>query len=224
MAQETMTLVPWRLKFFLSSNVPLLYHLAVNAGLRANSPEHWDARLAETWDDPVRHWPTKNALIASRTMPTDVILDVGCGDGHMLRTLRSAGYQHLHGLEISDYAVQRLRGEGIHMHKGKLPRIPLPDNTFDVVIASQVLEHVIRRRLFLKEIKRVLKPGGVACIFVPDNCLGPIDEKEHVICYNSGSLRAFLERFFSSVEIESMRDVNHAAPILYARLEKEPAG
>ena len=216
-----MTLVPWRLKYFLSKNVPLLYHLAVNAGFRANSSEHWDTRLAETWDDAARHWPTKNALIASVTKPTDVILDVGCGDGHMLRTLKGAGYRHLHGLEISDYAVQRLRGEGIHMHKGKLPRIPLPDDAYDVVIASQVLEHVIRRRLFVKEIRRVLKPGGLACIFVPDDCLGPIDEKEHVICYNSESLHRFLGEFFSSVEIESMRDVNHAAPILYARLEKE---
>jgi ubiquinone/menaquinone biosynthesis C-methylase UbiE len=216
-----MTLIPWRFKFFLSKNVPLLYHLAVNAGLRANSPEHWDARLAETWDDAGRHWPTKNALIASLTKRTDVILDVGCGDGHMLRTLRSDGYQSLHGLEISDYAVQRLRGEGIHMHKGKLPRIPLPDASFDVVIASQVLEHVIRRRFFIKEIKRVLKPGGLACIFVPDDCLGPIDEKEHVICYNSRSLRAFLANYFSSVQIESIRDVNHVAPILYARVAKE---
>ena len=62
-----MTLIPWRVKYFLSKNVPLLYHFAVNAGFRANSPEHWDARLAETWNDPVRHWPIKNALIASLT-------------------------------------------------------------------------------------------------------------------------------------------------------------
>ena len=216
-----MTLIPWRVKYFLSKNVPLLYHFAVNAGLSANSSEHWDARLAQTWNDPVRHWPTKNALIASLTKPTDTILDVGCGDGHMLRTLKSAGYQHLHGLDISDYAVQRLRGEGIQMHRGDLPRIPLPDDSFDVVVASQVLEHVIRRRLFVKEMRRVLKPGGRAFIFVPDNCLGPIDEKEHVISYDAKSLRSFLGRFFSSVEVESMRDVNHAAPILYARVEKE---
>jgi len=216
-----MTLVPWRLKYFLSRHVPLLYHLAVNAGFRANSPEHWDARLAQTWDDAVRHWPTKNALIASLTKPTDVILDLGCGDGHILRTLRSAGYRHLHGLDISEYAIRRLRGEGIQMHRGRLPHIPLPDDTFDVVIASQVLEHVIRRGRFVKEIRRVLKPGGLACVFVPDNCLGPIDEKEHVICYNSGSLRSFLGRYFSSIEIESMRDANHESPILFARLTKQ---
>jgi ubiquinone/menaquinone biosynthesis C-methylase UbiE len=215
-----MTLVPWRLKYFLSRHVPLLYHLAVNAGLSANSAEHWDARLAETWDDPARHWPTKNTLIASLAKPTDTILDIGCADGHMLRTLKASGYQHLHGLEISEYSVQRLRREGIRMHWGKLPRIPLPDESFDVVIASQVLEHIIRRRLFVKEMRRILKPGGLACIFVPDNCLGPIDEKEHVICYNAESLRHFLRQYFASTEVESMRDVNHESPILFARVGK----
>jgi SAM-dependent methyltransferase len=216
----TVTLVPWRLKYFLSRHVPLLYHLAVNAGFGANSAEHWDARLAQTWDDASRHWPTKNDLIASLTNPTDVILDIGCADGHMLRTLKAAGYRHLHGLEISRYSVQRLRRDSIEMHWGKLPRIPLPDDSFDVVIASQVLEHIIRRRLFVKEIRRILKPGGLACIFVPDNCLGPIDEKEHVICYNADSLRRFLDGYFASVEIESMRDVNHESPILFARVRK----
>jgi hypothetical protein len=55
---------------------------------------------------------------------------------------------------------------------------------------------------------------------VPDNCLGPIDEKEHVICYNADSLQRFLAGYFTSVEIESMRDVNHESPILFARVRR----
>jgi 2-polyprenyl-3-methyl-5-hydroxy-6-metoxy-1,4-benzoquinol methylase len=56
----------------------------------------------------------------------------------------------LHALEISPYAEQRLRREGMTMCQGKLPDLPMPDGRFDVVIASQILEHVIRRRRFMR--------------------------------------------------------------------------
>ncbi len=55
-------------------------------------------------------------------------------------------------------ACARLNAEGIHARRGKLPRIDFPDRQFDIVIASQVLEHVIRRGLFASEIRRVLEP------------------------------------------------------------------
>ena len=215
-----MRLIPWRVKNFLSEHFPVLYHLAANAGVRANSREHWDLRLAQTWDAAERQWPTKNELTASLTKPSDVILDIGCGNGGILRHLKSLGYTHLHGLEISRYAIQRLRGEGIEMHYGFLPSIELPDASFDVVIASQILEHVIRRRRFLNEVRRVLKPGGRALIFVPDDCLGPISEPEHVIKYDAHSLREFLQHDFTVIRLESMRDVNHPMSILFAHVEK----
>ena len=90
------------------------------------------------------------------------------------------------------------------MHSGLLPQIPLPDSTFDVVIASQVLEHIVRRAKFLKEIRRVMKPEAKAFIFVPDDCLGPISEREHVVKFNARTLRKLLERYFSVVSLRSM--------------------
>ena len=213
-------MIPWRVKNFLSDHFPLLYHLVANVGIRGNAREHWDARLAETWDSTQWHWPSKNALIASLTEPSDVILDIGCGSGGLLRDLHRRGYRSLHGLEISSYAIGRLRAEGFEMHYGKLPWIPLPDAQFDVVIASQVLEHVIRRRRFLAEMARVLKPGGSAFIFVPDNCLGPISEPEHVIKYDAESLARFVSGRFTLVAMKSMHDTNHAMPILFAHLRK----
>jgi len=215
-----MNLVPWKFKNFISEHFPLLYHLAVNVSGRRHTPEHWNQRLARTWDSPQRQWPTKNGLIASLVKPSDLILDIGCGNGGILRHLRSLGYRHLHGLEISDYAIQRLRNAGIEMHRCVLPLIPLPDNSFDVVIASQVLEHIIKRGRFLSEMQRVLKPGGQALVFVPDNCLGPISEPEHVIKYTAETLQKVLRQHFTVVRLESMRDANHPMPILFAQIEK----
>jgi len=215
-----MNIVPWRVKNFISDQFPLLYHLAINLGTRGNSPAHWDTRLAETWHAEHRCWPTKNELIASLTTPHDRIVDIGCGNGSILRHLRGLGYSDLHGVEISRYAIERLGAEGIRMHFGRLPFIPLPDASFDVVIASQVLEHVIRRHRFLQEVRRVLKPSGHAFIFVPDNCLGPISEPEHVFKYSAHSLRALTRRYFSVNALQTIQDVNHPMPILFARLGK----
>jgi hypothetical protein len=51
-----------------------------------------------------------------------------------------------------------------------------------------------------REDGRLLKPGGCAFFFVPDDCLGPIDEPEHVIKFTAWSLRACLEKRFRDVE------------------------
>ncbi|MGE5522227.1 MAG: class I SAM-dependent methyltransferase [Rhodospirillaceae bacterium] len=216
-----MTLLPWRVKNFVSEHAPLLYHFAANFGRTGNSGRHWDERLAATWDDRARHWPTKNELVASITRPSDILVDLGCGNGSILRYLKSRGYERLHGVEVSEYAIERLRHEGIEMHRGKFPAIPLPDAAFDVAIASQVLEHVIRRGRFATEIRRILRPGGRALVFVPDDCLGPISESEHVAKYNARSLRQFLERRFQVLRVVSMRDSHHEMPILFAEVQRD---
>jgi 2-polyprenyl-3-methyl-5-hydroxy-6-metoxy-1,4-benzoquinol methylase len=213
-----MRIIPWRVKAFLSNHFPLAYHLAVNVGWRGNSEQHWDRMLEETWDDPARAWPTKNDLIESLTQPEMKILDVACGTGSILRTLKQRGFVNLYALEISGYAVSRLNSEGIHARRGMLPRIDFPGHEFDIVIASQVLEHVIRRGTFARELRRVLKPDGRVFIFVPNNCLGPIDEPEHVIAYTAESLQRFLSKYFVVEGIKGIHDANHESPILFAQV------
>ncbi len=213
-----MNLVPYRVRKALSDRFPLAYHLVANVGLSGNSVAHWNDWLSRTWDE--REWPTKVERIVELTKVDDAILDVGCGNGSILRRLQERGYRDLHGLELSDYAIDRLSASGIRMHRGRLPDIALPDASFDVVIASQVLEHMIRRRRFTAELARVLRPGGTALIFVPDDCLGPIEEPEHVAKYTRASLAAFLGRTFDVVDVESMRDANFAMHVLFARVVK----
>lgn len=211
-----MNLLPWRLRNALSERFPLGYHLAVNMFRRVRSEAYWDERLAQSWD--LRTWPTKNEIVAGLTSPDQIILDIACGNGSILRDLKARGYRHLHGLEISRYAVSRLEAEGLAMHHGSIPELPLPDAYCDAVIASQVLEHVIRRDRFAQEIGRVLKPGGSALVFVPNDCLGPIDEPEHVIKYTEESLRSFLGRHFDIISVQAIKDANHPMSILFAHV------
>lgn len=201
-------MIPWRIKAFFSEHFPLAYHLLVNLRTQQNSEEYWDYAFEVSWQAESRDWPTKNRLIKALTSPTDYILDVGCGTGTLLRYLKEHGYKNLEGLEISKRAVEVLGKNGITMHHTKLPNLPPLDRQYDVVIASQVLEHIIRRKKFLRGLQKILKPTGSLIIFVPNNCLGPIDEPSHVIKFTKETLLKELSLCFQSVYVECMKDEN----------------
>lgn len=209
-------MIPWRVKNFFSEHFPLGYHLLVNIHYRRESEEYWNAAFDLSWELGSRDWPTKNELIRSLTSSSDRLLDVGCGTGATLRYLQDKGYTNLEGLEVSARAVEVLSKHGITMHHARLPDLPLPDHQFDVVIASQVLEHIIRRKKFLRELSRILKPKGALMLFVPDNCLGPIDEPSHVVKFTRESLTKELSPHFTSVFVSSMKDEKFEMPVLFA--------
>lgn len=215
-----MNIIPWRVRAAISNRFPLVYHLASNLFRKREGADYWDKNLAEWWEHDVRRWPTKSRIISERCDPASPLIDIACGNGSILRDLRTLGFQNLSGLEISHYAVKRLREEGFTMFHGVLPRIPVPDQSFDSVIASQVLEHIIRRNTFASEISRIMKPGGQAFIFVPNDCLGPIDEPEHVIKYNRRTFETFLKRHFDDVSVEVIKDENFAMTVLLGHVRK----
>jgi SAM-dependent methyltransferase len=215
-------LIPWRVRNFLSEKFPLAYHLAINMGAKGNDAVIWDRRLAENWD--VMDWHTKIKLISARAAYGDKILDIACGTGSILRALRQNGFNNLHGFDTSNYAVERLRAEGFQMQRGRLPVLPYGSETFDAIIASQILEHVIRRRKFAQEIARVLKPAGTAFIFVPNNGLGPIDEPSHVIKYTDKTLTAFLADFFEVLSVEVIKEPNYTMTFLFAHVRRPAHG
>lgn len=95
------------------------------------------------------------------------VLDIGAGGGTFLDVLRSLGWE-TYGVDISAIAVRKLNERGFTVFHGELEEANYPDNSFDVVRASFVMEHVKDPLLFLKEIYRILKPGGKTIISVPN--------------------------------------------------------
>lgn len=107
--------------------------------------------------------------------PTDdmLILDMPCGRGFYLNMFRYVSKCRLIGAELDWEVIEKARANVGHLPDLMLNNVniyamPYPDNTFDAVILSEILEHLDDDVAGLKEVYRVLKPGGVVAITVPN--------------------------------------------------------
>jgi SAM-dependent methyltransferase len=88
------------------------------------------------------------------------LLDVGFGAGLLMQAARRASWQ-VTGVEVSQSACQYVRGLGFEVSCGTLDEAGYETGSFDVVTASEVLEHVPDPQAVLNEIGRILRPGGL---------------------------------------------------------------
>lgn len=96
------------------------------------------------------------------------ILDVGTGTGSNLRMLRSLGFAGVIGLDSSYEAIRFCAQKGLgSVHHGDICAMPFASSSFDLILVTDVIEHVDDDGLALREIARVLRPGGKALITVP---------------------------------------------------------
>jgi len=100
------------------------------------------------------------------------VLDVGAGHGLLLAFLTEIGHE-CHALDVADQpkAHPDTYNKGVVFHSCNVEAdpIPYPDDTFDAVVCCQVLEHFTHSHLpAMKEIRRVLRPGGIVEVDVPN--------------------------------------------------------
>lgn len=100
--------------------------------------------------------------------PNPRVLDIGCGRGLLLREFQRRGCE-VQGTEFSDDACRFAREVlKIPVQVGLIHDLKLPDHSFDVVIMWHVLEHVSDPRPTLAEVSRILRPGGIFLVGVPN--------------------------------------------------------
>jgi SAM-dependent methyltransferase len=92
-------------------------------------------------------------------------LDLGAGQGAVSHALKARGYE----VTAADVNTSQFRAQGITCLKLDLNRpLPFPDGGFDLVMAVEVLEHLESPRSFLREVFRVVRPGGLAVVTTPN--------------------------------------------------------
>jgi len=110
------------------------------------------------------------------------ILDAGCGTGAMLDLYGRWPDTEVTGIDLSPEALRFSRERGHSRLVGAdLTRLPFRSGTFDVVSALDVIEHVADDQAAVREINRVLRPGGILVASVPayQFLWGPHDEALH---------------------------------------------
>jgi SAM-dependent methyltransferase len=105
--------------------------------------------------------------------PTDDVLDLGCGSGEIAAHLSSDCR-----MGCADAEDQRTHGLDLPFHTADAV-LPFPDASFDVVLSNHVIEHTQDPAAHLREIRRILKPEGVAYLATP-NRLWPWEVHAHL--------------------------------------------
>lgn len=160
------------------------------------------------YDDGLEEWRTicatqkvENIIELAQGESFDKVLELGAGSGILLQMLSKHNFaKHYYALDISESSIvqikkKKIKGlESVACFDGY--HIPYPDNHFDLVVLSHVLEHVEHPRMFIREVKRVCK---AAIIEVPCDYKSGVDRKVkaltdygHINVYTPTLLRFFL--------------------------------
>jgi ubiquinone/menaquinone biosynthesis C-methylase UbiE len=140
----------------------------------------WNDSMVERYDIdryyaesswPVR-WIERKRMAAlarlANVQPPDRLLEVGCGAGHILQQFRQAPQT---GLDLSERMLARARGRlngSTTLVRAAAERLPFGAASFDVVLCTEVLEHVLDPTVVIGELLRVAVPGGRIVISIPN--------------------------------------------------------
>jgi 2-polyprenyl-3-methyl-5-hydroxy-6-metoxy-1,4-benzoquinol methylase len=141
------------------------------------------------------------------------LLDVGCGDGLALRVLEQVGWT-VQGQDVDAQAVAVARGRGLEVRHGVIQDCGFPAESFDAVTMSHVIEHVHDPAGLLREVHRLLRPGGTLVSVTPNvhsanhERLGAswlsLDPPRHLVIFSANALRKVAGRAgFQHSEISS---------------------
>lgn len=100
------------------------------------------------------------------------ILDAGCGEGQLLERISKLKYKNLYGADVTKVALEDARKKvKAKLFLQNLNKMSFPDKFFDVVICTEVIEHIPDYKKALNEFKRVLKKKGLLIISFPNEPL-----------------------------------------------------
>ena len=138
-----------------------------------------------------------------------IICDVGCGKGRYLNNLLEDLPENKYcGVDLSEGVLKYITDERIEKKQGSLTEIPYRNNTFDMVYTCEALEHAVDIRSAVREMARVVKPGGrIIVIDKNKEALGRLEITEWEVWFDIKELKDIMEEF--CVEVDTVRDISY---------------
>lgn len=182
-------------------------------------------KLAELEDD---HWwyRERRHLLAKAIsgLTPGRAIDIGAAGGGNTRVLRQHGWDAV-ALEYGADGAEVAHGRGLATVRGDATRLPLADASLDLVVAFDLLEHLVEDDAAVAEVHRVLKPTGTYLVAVPADPRLWSDHDEavdHVRRYTREGLVALLER--GGFEVTDVRSWNVLLRPVVAMRRKTSSG
>lgn len=160
------------------------------------------------------------------------IVDCACGAGiGTLHFLRS-GANYIYGFDISNTAIEEARlncvSDAVEFRVADALHLPLPDETIDVFISLETIEHIQDDKAFIKEIARLLKANGLLICSTPNReVTNPGSDLQaqplnpfHIREYSKTEFRALLAAHFSSIELYGQNPKSDFSVELGTRIAK----
>jgi ubiquinone/menaquinone biosynthesis C-methylase UbiE len=170
------------------------------------------------------------AFLREEVRAGDRALDIGCGAGDFTASLAQAGAEAV-GVDVAEAALERARARHPGLDFRLVPidgPLPFDDNAFDLVWASEVIEHVADTAPWLSELRRVLAPAGRLLVTTPSHgrlrvAVSGVDRfseplGDHLHLYTKRSLRGLLDGYgFAEVSVRAVDGPPLLRRSLYSR-------
>lgn len=135
---------------------------------------------------------------------TDSILDLGCGVGDYTKAF-SEYTKNVIGVDLSvSEAEKKYAGINFQAHDLNMP-LPFPNDSFDMLVSINLIEHLQDEKGFLNECMRVLKPGGKIAITTANLDFILHDyfyDKTHIHEWTLNQFRTIMEQYFETIVVE----------------------
>lgn len=159
----------------------------------------------EPSDNPI-HQRLLKAYIIARDLVHGDLLEVGCGEGRGIGLLidRVTSFTAIDKIDEALEGLRKQWPQGRFISGNIPPFSGVPDNTFDTAISFQVIEHIQDDLAFLREIHRVLKPGGKAWLTTPNRPMSLSRNPWHIREYTGPELLKLAASVFSKAEMKGI--------------------
>lgn len=132
-----------------------------------------------------------------------VVLDIASGSGYgtnllasMAKTVTGIDYSE----EAIEYSKKLYKAKNLEYIQGNAEDIPLPDNSVEVVISLETIEHIKNPEKFIKEVKRVLVPGGQFIVSTPNDDEYIEGNEFHLHEFQLEELKTLIKKYFKNSE------------------------